>query len=197
VGLGFGLQRIASNFISGFILIMDRSVKPGDVITVGDKYGWVEELRARYIVVRNRDGVDTLIPNETLITTQVINWSYGDRNVRIKVPVQISYDDDPEQAMELMRTAASSSPRILDDPAPTVRLLEFADSGILLELRVWIGDPEQGSGGVRSEINLAIWRAFKEAGITIPYPQRDLHFKNMPVEPAARATGGPEENSSR
>ncbi len=178
VGLGFGLQRIASNFISGFILIMDRSIKPGDVITIDDKYGWVEELRARYIVVRNRDGVDTLIPNENLITNQVINWSYGDRNVRLKLPVQISYDDDPEEAMALMLKAASSSPRVLSDPAPMVRLLNFADSGIALELRVWIGDPEAGSGGVRSEVNLAIWKAFKEAGITIPYPQRDVHFKN-------------------
>jgi small-conductance mechanosensitive channel len=188
VGLGFGLQRIASNFISGFILIMDRSVKPGDVITVGDKYGWVEELRARYIVVRDRDGVDTLIPNETLITTQVINWSYADRNVRLKIPVQISYDDDPEQAMELMEAAAKTSPRVLNVPAPTVRLLAFADSGIALELRIWIGDPEQGAGGVRSEINLAIWRSFKEAGITIPYPQRDLHLKSLPSD--LTRTGG-------
>ncbi|HET97515.1 MAG TPA: mechanosensitive ion channel [Desulfurivibrio alkaliphilus] len=185
VGLGFGLQRIASNFISGFILIMDRSVKPGDVITVGDKYGWVEELRARYIVVRNRDGVDTLIPNETLITTQVINWSFGDRNVRLKIPVQISYDDDPEQAMALMLEAAKTSPRVLADPAPVARLLEFADSGIALELRVWFGDPEQGSGAVISDINLSIWRLFKEAGITIPYPQRDLHLKSVPPEAAA------------
>lgn len=181
VGLGFGLQRIASNFISGFILIMDRSIKPGDVITIDNNYGWVEELRARYIVVRNRDGVDTLIPNETLITTEVINWSYGDRNVRIKIPVQISYDDDPEKAMALMLKAAATSPRVLTDPAPAVRLLEFADSGISLELRVWIGDPEAGSGNVRSDINLAIWRAFKEARITIPYPQRDLHLKSLPA----------------
>lgn len=181
VGLGFGLQRIASNFISGFILIMDHSVKPGDVITVDDKYGWVEEMRARYIVVRNRDGVDTLIPNETLITTQVINWSYGDRNVRLKIPVQISYDDDPEEAMALMAQAATTAERVLADPAPAVRLLAFADSGITLELRVWIRDPEAGSGNVRSEINVAIWRAFKKAGITIPYPQRDLHLKSLPT----------------
>ncbi|MFH7320926.1 mechanosensitive ion channel family protein [Desulfurivibrio sp. D14AmB] len=115
----------------------------------------------------------------------MINWSFGDRNVRLKVPVQISYDDDPEQAMELMRAAAQTSPRVLADPVPVVRLLEFADSGIALELRVWIGDPEQGSGAVLSEINLAIWRAFKEAGITIPYPQRDLHLKS--VAPSASA----------
>lgn len=191
VGLGFGLQRIASNFISGFILIMDRSVKPGDVITVGDKFGWVEELRARYIVVRNRDGVDTLIPNETLITNPVINWSYADRNVRLKIPVQISYDDDPEQAMALMLEAARVSPRVLTDPPPAVRLLKFADSGLELELRIWIGDPEMGPNSVRSAINLEIWRKFKQAGVTIPYPQRDLHLKTLPPRAEAFNPDGP------
>jgi Small-conductance mechanosensitive channel len=180
VGIGFGLQRIASNFISGFILVLDRSIKPGDVISIGDKFGWVEELRARYIVVRNRDGVETLIPNENLITSEVINWSYTDRHVRVRIPVQISYNDDPEQAMALMLEAASAAERVVADPAPTVRLQEFADNGILLELRVWIDDPEAGVGGVRSAINLAIWRAFKQAGISFPYPQRDLYIKEMP-----------------
>ncbi|MEN3160053.1 mechanosensitive ion channel domain-containing protein [Alkalimonas sp. NCh-2] len=181
VGLGFGLQRIASNFISGFILVLDRSIKPGDVITVGDKFGWVEALNSRYVVVRNREGVDTLIPNENLITSEVINWSYADRNVRVVIPVQISYDDDPEQAMALMLECAKASSRILTEPAPSVRLMEFADSGIELQLRAWISDPENGTGGVKSEVNLAIWRAFKEHNITIPYPQRDLHIKSMPA----------------
>ncbi len=176
VGIGFGLQRITSNFISGFILLFDRSIRPGDVITIGNSFGWVQELRARYVVVRDRDGVDTLIPNENLITTQVINWSYGDRNVRVKIPVQISYKDDPEQAMALMLEAARSSARTLDEPAPVCRLMQFADSGIDLELRVWINDPEEGLSNVRSEINVAVWRAFKQHGITIPYPQRDVHL---------------------
>lgn len=178
VGLGFGLQRIASNFISGFILVMDRSIKPGDVITVGDKFGWVEELNSRYVVVRNREGVDTLIPNENLITSEVINWSYADPNVRITVNVQISYDDDPEQAMQLMMGCAFASPRVLQEPEPSVLLKEFADNGIALQLRVWIADPENGSDGIRSDICLAVWRAFKTADITIPYPQRDLHIKS-------------------
>lgn len=178
VGLGFGLQQIASNFISGFILVLDRSIKPGDIITVGDKFGWVQELKARYIVVRNREGVDTLIPNENLITSQVINWSYADPNVRVRVGVQISYDDDPAQAMALMLKCADASSRVLSDPPPAVRLIEFADSGISLELRVWVDDPINGFAQVRSDINLAIWKAFKEAGITIPYPQRDLHIKS-------------------
>jgi len=176
VGIGFGLQKIVSNFISGFILLGDRSIRPGDVISIGNTYGWVRELRARYIVVRNRDGVETLIPNENLVTTDVINWSYSDKHVRVRIPVQISYSDDPEQAMAIMEQAVSASSRVLDYPQPVVRLMEFADSGIALELRVWLTDPQEGVGNVRSDINLAIWRGFKEAGITIPFPQRDVHL---------------------
>jgi len=178
VGLGFGLQRIASNFISGFIVLFDRSIRPGDVITIGDNFGWVEELHARYVVVRDRDGVERLIPNETLITNEVINWSYSDRNVRLKIPVSISYDNDPEQAMALMEEAARANPRVLDDPQPSARLMAFGDSGIELELRVWLQDPEAGLANVRSDVNLAIWRSFKGAGIVIPYPQRDLHIRS-------------------
>jgi len=183
VGIGFGLQRITSNFISGFILVLDRSIKPGDVISVGaddTKFGWVQELRARYVVVRDRDGVERLIPNENLITSEVVNWSYTDPNTRVRIPVQISYDDDPEQAMALLIEAAKASTRILTTPEPTARMLAFADSGIQLELRIWISDPENGIGNVRTDVNLAIWRSFKAAGITIPYPQRDLHLKSMP-----------------
>jgi small-conductance mechanosensitive channel len=179
VGLGFGLQKIVSNFISGFILLGDRSIKPGDVISIGDQFGWVRELRARYIVVRNRDGVETLIPNENLVTSDVINWSYSDPRVRLRIPVQISYEDDPEQAMEIMVQASFANTRVLKDPAPVCRLMEFADSGISLELRVWLTDPEEGVGNIRSDINLAIWRGFKEAGITIPYPQRDVHLRQV------------------
>jgi len=182
VGLGFGLQRIASNFISGFILIADRSIKPGDIITIGTKFGWVEEMRARYVVVRNRDGEENLIPNENLITSEVINWSYSDANVRLRIPVQISYEDDPEEAMALLLEAAATCSRALTHPEPAARLLEFADSGIQLELRVWYNDPQNGVGNIRSEINLAIWRAFKAAGITIPYPQRDVHLRGLPVK---------------
>jgi len=184
VGIGFGLQKIVSNFISGFILLGDRSIRPGDVISVGNTYGWVKQLKARYIVVRNRDGVETLIPNENLVTSEVINWSYSDRRVRVRVPVQISYNDDPEEAMVIMKKAATVSERVLKIPEPTVNLMEFADSGIALELRVWLTDPEEGIGSVRSLINLAIWRGFKEAGITIPYPQRDVHLQPVDMVPA-------------
>jgi small-conductance mechanosensitive channel len=185
VGLGFGLQRIASNFVSGFILVFDRSIRPGDVITLGDSFGWVVELRARYVVIRNRDGVEMLIPNENLITSEVINWSYSDRKVRLKIPVQISYGDDPEQAMKIMLQAARGEPRVLPDPAPVCRLMGFGDNGIELELRVWIRDPEEGVNNVRSNVNLAIWRGFKQHHITIPFPQRDLHVKQLPPRPAA------------
>jgi len=176
VGLGFGLQRIASNFISGFILLFDRSIKLGDVITIGQRFGWVVGMHARYIVVRDRDGVETLIPNENLITTDVVNWSYSDKHVRVKVPVQISYADDPEQAMGLMVTACEVSDRVLTEPPPQARMLEFGESGINLELRLWLEDPEEGVGSVKSDINLAIWKAFKQHNITIPFPQRDVHL---------------------
>ena len=183
VGIGFGLQRITSNFISGFILVLDRSIKPGDVISVGTddtKFGWVQELRARYVVVRNRDGVERLIPNENLITSEVINWSFSDDSTRVKLPVQISYEDDPEQAMALLLEAAKASSRIIPDPPPSARLLNFGESGIDLELRVWINDPENGIGNVRTDVNLAIWKLFRQHGITIPYPQRDLHLVSAP-----------------
>lgn len=176
VGLGLGLQRIASNLVSGFILLFDRSIRPGDVISIGDRFGWVQELRARYIVVRDRDGVETLIPNENLITSQVINWSYSDRKVRLKSPVTISYDDDPELAMRLLEEIARTHPRILDDPPPGARLLSFEDNGMRLELRAWIADPEAGVNNIRSALNLDIWRAFKAHGITIPYPQRVVYL---------------------
>ncbi|AOV18220.1 hypothetical protein BJI67_15160 [Acidihalobacter aeolianus] len=180
VGLGLGLQRIASNLVSGFILLFDRSIRPGDVISIGDRFGWVQELRARYIVVRDRDGVETLIPNENLVTSQVINWSYTDRKVRLKTPVTISYADDPEIALRLMEEVARTHSRILDDPSPGARLLSFDDNGMRLELRAWIQDPEAGVNNIRSELNLAIWRAFKRHGITIPYPQRVVHFSGTP-----------------
>jgi small-conductance mechanosensitive channel len=180
IGIGFGLQRIASNFISGFILIMDRSIRQGDVITVGDTFGWVKELRARYVVVCNRDGVEMLIPNENLISSEVINWSYTDSNVRLKVPLSISYGDDPEVAMAMLVEAGKAHPRVMAEPAPVARLMKFADSGIDLELRVWISDPQEGVNSIRSDIYLDVWKRFKEFGITIPFPQRDVHVKAVP-----------------
>ena len=183
IGLGFGLQAIASNFVSGFVLLMDKSIKPGDVIsftgttgTSTENFGWVQELRGRYVVVRDRDGVETLVPNQNLITTPVINWSYSDRKVRLKLPVRISYDDDPEQALTVLLEAAKASARVLRDPEPVSRLMHFSDHGIDLELRFWIADPENGVNNVRSDVNRAIWQHFKRARITIPVAQRDVRM---------------------
>ncbi len=180
VGIGFGLQRIVSNFISGFILLFDRSIRPGDVITINNSFGWVKELRARYVVIKDRDGIDTLIPNENLITSQVINWSYTDKNIRIKMPIQVSYGDDPGYVLDLMLEVANSYARVLKDPPAVGRLMGFGDNGIDLELRLWIDDPQNGVNNIRSDIYLAIWDKFKEQGVTIPFPQRDVYIKSQP-----------------
>ena len=184
IGLGFGLQSIAANFVSGFVLLMDRSIKPGDVIsftgmpgTATEGFGWVEELRGRYVVVRDRDGVSTLVPNQNLITNPVINWSYGDSRVRLKLPVRVSYKSDPELAMQLMLRATTGQPRVITDPAPVARLMSFGDHGIELELRFWIPDPQEGVNNVRSDVNRAIWRLFREHGVVIPVAQREVKLE--------------------
>ena len=176
VGLGLGLQRILSNFVSGIVLAFEESIRPGDVISVGNTFGVVRGLHARYIEVRDRDGKDILIPNETLLTTEIVNWSHGDRNVRFRLPVQISYQNDPETAMAIMEQAARDTARVLADPPPAARLMGFGDNGINLELRLWVNDPENGANNVCSDVNLRIWRAFRTAGISIPYPQRDVRL---------------------
>jgi small-conductance mechanosensitive channel len=181
VGLGFGLQAIVANFISGFVLLMDRSIKPGDVIsftgttgTTTEGFGWVQELRGRYVVVRDRDGVETLVPNQHLITNPVINWSYTDPRVRLKLPVRVSYKDDPEVALAVLLKAAEGHARILRDPAPVARMMGFNDYGFDLELRFWIADPQEGVNNVRSDVNRAIWRLFQQHGVTIPVAQREI-----------------------
>jgi small-conductance mechanosensitive channel len=186
IGLGFGLQAIASNFVSGFVLLMDKSIKPGDVIsftgiagTSTENFGWVQELRGRYVVVRDRDGVETLVPNQQLITNPVINWSYSDPRVRLKLPVRISYQDDPEVAMAVLVEAAHCNPRVLRDPGPVSRLMHFGESGIELELRFWISDPQEGVNNVRSDVNRSIWRAFRDRGITIPVTQHDVRMVQL------------------
>jgi small-conductance mechanosensitive channel len=192
IGLGFGLQSIAANFVSGFVLLMDRSIKPGDVIsftgmpgTTTEGFGWVEELRGRYVVVRDRDGVETLVPNQNLITNPVINWSYTDPRVRLKLPVRISYKDDPELAMQLMLQATEGHPRIIREPAPVARLMAFGDHGIELELRFWIPDPQEGVNNVRSDVNRRIWASFKQHGITIPVAQREIRVHMADSAPVA------------
>jgi small-conductance mechanosensitive channel len=188
--LGFGIRDITSNFVSGFVLLMDKSIKPGDVIsfhqhtgTTSDNFGWVQELRGRYVVVRDRDGVESLVPNQNLITASVINWSYSDQRVRLRLPVMISYDDDPELALELLIKATSDHPRILVDPAPVSRLLSFEDYGMKLEARFWIRDPMNGVNNVRSDVNLRVWKLFKEHGIKIPVAQQEVRVLEPGVAP--------------
>lgn len=183
VGIGFGLQKVASNYISGFIILLDRSVRIGDLVTVDNKYGQVSQINTRYTLLRALDGTETIVPNETLITQTVVNHSLSKPNVRIGLPVQVAYDADLEQAENLMLEAAHSHDRvILDEPPnlPKVFLKEFADNGILLELAVWIRDPSEGQNNLRSDLNWAIWRRFKAAGIEIPFPQRVVHLAQLP-----------------
>ncbi|MGJ8654286.1 MAG: mechanosensitive ion channel family protein [Opitutaceae bacterium] len=193
IGLGFGLQKVVSNFVSGIILLMDNSIKPGDVIEIEGTYGWINNLRARYASVITRDGTEHLIPNEDLITQRVINWSFTDNLVRVRVPIGVSYNADPHQCIELILEVASSVERILKNPAPKCLLNGFGDSSVNLELRMWIADPSNGVGSVRSEVLLKVWDSFKENGIEIPFPQRDLHIRSSDVEIVQRNNPDPEQ----
>lgn len=176
LAVGFGLQKTIGNLIAGIILLMDRSIKPGDVIVVGDSFGWVNKIGVRAVSVITRDGKEHLIPNEDLMTREVENWSYTDRNVRVRIPVRVAYDCDLKRAQELMFQAAKDSPRVLDKPATNVRLTAFGENGVEHEILVWISDPEDGVGNVRSDVLNRLWLLFKEEGVVIPYPQREVRF---------------------
>ena len=178
VGLGFGLQKIASNYVSGFIILLDKSMQIGDVITTENHYGVVTDLRSRYTVLRKLDGTEVIIPNETLITNSVTNHSFSDRRARVQLPIQISYESDLDHAMKLMLDAAKDFPRIIHEPKPQVHVVGFGESGIDLTLNVWISDPEEGSAELKSKIYLAIWHAFKREHVVIPYPQREIRMLN-------------------
>jgi small-conductance mechanosensitive channel len=178
VGIGFGLQKVVSNFISGIIILMDRSIKPGDTISLGDTFGWIRELRARFVSVVTRDGREFLIPNEDFITREVINWSFSDEYVRLDVPFGVSYDSDPHEVTRLAIEAASSVDRVDSTWKPPVCwMTAFGDSAIEFKLRFWIIDPQQGLTNIRGKVLLALWDAFKEAGVQIPYPHREVLFK--------------------
>jgi small-conductance mechanosensitive channel len=183
VGLGFGLQKVVSNFISGIILLLDRSIKPGDVIFIHDTqtYGWVNTLGARCVSVITRDGKEHLIPNELLITEKVENWSYSSNEVRIKVNVGVSFDSDLRLALTLMKDAAAAHPRVLKSPAPNALMMEISDFSVKLELRAWIDDPINGVGNITSDLLLDIWDRFKANGIGIPYPVWDMRMQAFPV----------------
>lgn len=180
LAVGFGLQKTLGNLIAGLILLMDKSVKPGDVIVVGDTFGAINKIGIRAVSVITRDGKEHLIPNELLMTEPVENWSFSSRNVRIRVPVGVSYSADISLAQLLMAEAAGSCDRVLTDPAPRVLMLGFGDNSVDHEIRAWIADPEEGVGTVRSEILNRLWVLFKDNGIEIPFPQRDVHIKSAP-----------------
>ena len=174
VGIGFGLQKIAANYISGFIILLDRSVSPGDLLTIGEHTGTLTKMTARYVVLRTPGGLEAIIPNENLITVSVINHTLSDRKVRIAIPVQVANSTDLDRARALMTQVAAQLPRVIKDPAPGALITGLADNGINLELGVWIEDAEQGVGSLRSDLYEGVWRAFQQAGIETPYPQREI-----------------------
>jgi len=181
VGIGLGLQKLASNYIAGFTILLDRSIRLGDVITVDNRFGVVAKLTSRYVIVRSLDGVEAVVPNETLVTTTVLNHSYTSREVRVGLAVQVSYDSDIELALKLMEAAGSAEPRVLKAPnAPAAFIARFLDNGVELDLGVWINDPENGQGNLKGAINRAIWTSFRANGIKIASAQREFRLTTMP-----------------
>lgn len=196
VGIGFGLQKVVSNFISGIIILMDQSIKPGDTISLGETFGWIRELRARFVSVVTRDGREYLIPNEDFITREVINWSFSDQFVRLDVPFGVAYDSDPHEVTRLAIAAATAVGRVDSSRnKPVCWMTEFGDSSLNFLLRFWISDPQQGLTNIRGTVLLALWDTFKEHGINIPFPHREVIFKT-PIEvvrpPPSGATPQPE-----
>jgi small-conductance mechanosensitive channel len=192
LAVGFGLQKTIGNLIAGIILLMDRSIKPGDVIVVGLKgeVGWVNKIGVRAVSVLTRDGKEHLIPNENLMTQEVENWSFSDRNVRVRVPVSVAYSCDLRMAQQLMLRAAAESPRVLKSPKPNVWLLEFGNDGIEHEILCWISDAENGIGNVRSDVLNRLWWLFKEHGVSVPFSQQDIYIRGWPKEPDPPSPSG-------
>lgn len=179
VGLGFGLQKIASNYVSGFIILLDRSIRLGNLVAVdATTTGTVTQITTRYTVLRTLSGTEVIIPNEYLVSNIVRNQSFTDTRVRVALSIQVAYDSDLEKAMRLMVEAARQQPRVLADPEPGVLLTAFGENGINLELGYWVSDPEAGTGGVSSDIALSVWKSFAENGIRIPFPQREVRVIN-------------------
>lgn len=174
VGLGFGLQKVVSNLVSGIIILLDKSIKPGDVISLGDTFGWINSLGARYVSVVTRDGKEYLIPNEDLITGQVVNWSHSNEFVRLDIYFGTAYSDDPHEVREIAINAAKSVDRVLSFKAPVCHIVGFGDSSVDYILRFWIRDPTGGLTNIRGNVYLALWDAFQEHDISIPFPQREV-----------------------
>ena len=178
VGVGLGLQKSVANLISGVMILLDKSIKPGDVIEVGQNYGKVKSLGGRYASVITRDGVEHLIPNEELIAQQVSNWSHSSNEIRLHIPVGVSYNANVHRALELILEAALEVERVIADPPPVAQMKGFGESSVDLELRVWINDPMEGIANIKSSILLLIWDKFQTHGVELPFPQRDLHIKS-------------------
>lgn len=176
VGLGFGLQKIMANYVSGFIILLDRSIRIGDLISVGTDRGQVQQITTRYTVLRSPSGVQSIVPNETLVSSVVQNEGLSDREVRVAISVQVGYADDVERALVILEECARAHERVLSEPVPRAFLHSFGDSGINLELGVWITDPENGTLAIRSAVQLEILRRFRAEGIEIPFPQREIRI---------------------
>ena len=188
VGIGFGLQKIVANFISGIILLADKSVKPGDLITIGDSTGRINEMKTRYISVAAGDGREFLIPNEDLVTQKVVNWTYTDKNTLVKVNFGTNYEADPRLVCKLALDIAAAAPRAIKSKAPNCILVEFAEAGMKFSLTFWIADPD-GLDNVKSDAMLALWDAFQREGIHVPYPVREIRVRGaLPVETIAEAS---------
>ncbi|MEM7597181.1 MAG: mechanosensitive ion channel domain-containing protein [Pseudomonadota bacterium] len=176
VGLGFGLQKVVSNLVSGVIILLDKSIKPGDVISLGETFGWINSLGARYVSITTRDGKEYLIPNEDLITGQVVNWSHSNDFVRLDIYFGTAYGDDPHEVRRIAIAAASSVDRVLSFKAPVCHIVGFGDSSVDYILRFWIKDPTGGLTNIRGNVYLALWDAFQDNGISIPFPQREVRM---------------------
>ena len=178
VGLGFGLQKVVSNLVSGVIILLDKSIKPGDVISLGETFGWINSLTARYVSITTRDGREYLIPNEDLITNQVVNWSHSNDFVRLDIHFGTAYNDDPHEVRKLAISAAKGVDRVLSHRPPVCHITGFGDSSVDYILRFWIKDPTGGLTNIRGNVYLALWDTFKEHGISIPFPQREVLLLN-------------------
>jgi small-conductance mechanosensitive channel len=189
LGLGFGLQKVVSNFVSGIIILLDRSIKPGDTIAIGETFGWVRSLQARFVSVITRDGREYLIPNEDFVTQRVENWSFTDTLVRIDVTFGVSYDSDPHAVRRLAVEAAKGIERVQERPQPVCHLTAFGESSLDFILRFWIADPQNGVTNVRGAVLLACWDAFRAAGIGIPYPHRQI-LVDEPIPVRVEGSGG-------
>ena len=182
IGLGFGLQKISSNFISGLILLMEKSVEEGDLIELTDgTFGFIRKVSARFTLVETFDGKEILVPNEDFITSRVVNWTYSNPHGRVEIPVGVSYGSDIEKAKQLILEAAKEHPRCVSEPEPQCFLRNFGDSSVDFILHFWVADVVQGRWGPQSEVMFSIWNKFAENGIEIPFPQRDLHLKTPDV----------------